>query len=353
MNEYYDREYQQVIGDLDDPRPLSRRMWLSWEDLRFQVARSHGIWGIQGPSNYEETLKGVWGGAGPGEIVAILGELGSGKSLILNILAGNVKMKRGDLLTGRVLVNGFQRGERWRRLCSLATQSPEEYHGLLTVQEQIKFRSEVALPSKWSHSRRMKVVNWVLESMDLQSVKDTAVDATSLCERRRLSIGLSLVGLPRVLLLDEPTEGLDPTRALELLKTLRRITERGQITTIITAKVLREAALPLINRFLLIAQGSEVYYGNMVDAKFYFGTRLHISIPEKGDNPLTCMLDAISCIDCRRNPNHVERFKREWESFAFENQLYRTNYPHISTWTDGKSGCLLIFTPFQRVFHRL
>jgi ABC-type multidrug transport system ATPase subunit len=274
------------------------------------------------------------GVAGPGEIVSIMGEFKSGKSLILNILSGNIKLDGDDLLTGRILVNGFKRGQRWRRLCAHVSQSHEEFHGLLRVEEQLQFRAELALPDRWNRNKRERVVNWALQCMDLESLKLTSVDRLSLCEKRRLAISLALVGLPRVLLLDEPLDGLDPTRALELIKSLRRITQQRQMTTIITAKQLRESALPLIDRILLLAKGSTVYYGKFNDAITYFQTRLGLSIPEKGDNPLTCMLDAVSCMDCRRDPNHTERIHNEWEAYAFENQLYRTNYPSILL--DGK-----------------
>lgn len=334
MNEYYDQEYRDVIGSEDDPIPLSRKIWLSWEDLRFKTPKNRGIWGISEANDYAEKLQSVWGGAGPGEVVAILGEFRSGKSLILNILAGSVKLRRGDLLTGRVLVNGFKRGRRWRRLCSIVTQSQEEYHGLLTVEEQLLFRSELSLPSKWSQSKRSKVVEWVLQCLDLGNDRHVSVEKLSICQHRRLAIGLALVGLPRVLLLDEPTEGLDPTRALELIKSIRKITLRRQMTTIITAKQLRESVVPMVDKLLLLAQGSTVYYGCYADAREYFKNRLSVTIPETGDNPLLCMLDAVSCVDCRRDPNHVEMIRREWEAYAFDNQLYRTNYP--SVFVDGK-----------------
>lgn len=335
MEEYYNQEYRDVIGTEEDPIPLSRKIWLSWEDLRFQTPKNRGIWGISEPCDYSEKLKSVWGGAGPGEVVAILGEVRSGKSLILNILAGNVELNRGDRLTGRVLVNGFKRGRRWRRLCALVTQSQEEYHGLLTIEEQLLFRSELSLPANWSHTKRIKVVEWVLKSLDLDSDRHVRIEKLSICQHRRLSIGLALVGLPRILLLDEPTEGLDPTRALELIKTIRKVTLRRQMTTIITAKQIRESVIPMADKILLLAQGSTVYYGYFSDARNYFKNRLGVTIPESGDNPLLCMLDAISCIDCRRDPNHIDRIRGEWEAYAFDHQLYRTNYPSVfvnGTW---------------------
>lgn len=149
MNEYYNQEYRDVFGENDDQIPLSRRIWLSWEDLKYQSPKRRGFWGgFSSPSDYEEKLKGIWGVAGPGEIVSIMGEFKSGKSLILNILSGNIKLDGDDLLTGRILVNGFKRGQRWRRLCAHVYQSHEEFHGLLRVEEQLQFRAELALPDR-------------------------------------------------------------------------------------------------------------------------------------------------------------------------------------------------------------
>jgi len=335
MNEqYFEAEYREIFGDEGEMIPLTRRIWITWEDIRFQSPQNRGIWGISGPSEYRERLKGIWGGAGPGEIVAVLGEFRSGKSLLLNVISGDVKIRRGDLLSGRVLVNGFKRGQRWRRICAHVTESHEELHGLLTIEEQLKFRAELALPAKWNENRRERVVNWVIKSLDLEKKQHVAVDDLTSGERKLLSIGLGLVGLPRVLLLDEPTQGLDPTRALEMMKTLRRLTYQRQMTTIITEKQLREVSISFIDRLLILGQGSTAYYGSFPEAKDYFETRLQVTIPEKGDNPLTCMLDAVNCVDCRRNPGHFQRIITEWEVYAFENQLYRANYPTVPF--DGK-----------------
>ncbi len=249
MNGYYELEYREIVGEHDDYISLNRRIWLSWEDLRYQV-----------------------------RVVA---------------------------------------------------QSQAEYHGLLKAKEQLLFRSQLCLPEHLDNSKRREIIEWVLESLDLNNVQDFIVDDLNLFEKRKLAIGLALVGLPRVLLLDEPTDGLDPTRSFELLKSLRRITQQREMSTIITAKQLRQSSIPLIDKILLVAQGATMYYGTIFDAKIYFETRLHIPIPEKGDNPLICMLDAISCADCRRDPSHVENIRKEWESYASDNQVYRTNYPNI------------------------
>ena len=330
MNEYYDVEYRDVFGDDNRENPLNRRIWLSWEDLKLKVPKRRGVFGISGPSDYEEKLTGIWGSAGPGEIVAILGEVKCGKTLILKILAGNSETERGDLLSGKVLVNGFQRAQRWRRLCSMVSQSKNEYHGLLSIEEQLRFRSELNLPENWNPVKRQKIVDWVLDSLDLQEIRNVKVDDLSLCVRKRLAIGLALVGLPRVLLLDEPMDGLDPTRALELMKMIKNITQKRQMTTIITAKQLRLASISFIDRVLLLTKGSTIFYGKFEDSIEYFKSRINISIPENGESPLFCILDAISCRDCRRDPGHVDRIRREWDAFAFENQLYRTNYPNIT-----------------------
>ena len=164
--------------------------------------------------------------------------------------------------------------------------------------------------------------------MNLKEIRNVKVDDLNNCEWKRLSIGLSLIGLPRVLLLDEPTEGLDPTRALELMKALKRITQQRQMTTIITGKQMRTSIMNFIDRILLLSQGSTIFYGKLNEAIEYFKSKINVSIPESGEAPLLCILDAVSCLDCRSDPGHVDRMRQEWENFAFENQIYRTNYPN-------------------------
>lgn len=334
--EYHEQEYREIFGgEGAEQSLLTRRISITWEDIRFKSPRKRGMWGFTSPTEYQENLKGIWGGASPGEIVAILGQFQSGKSLLLNVLSGDVKMKRGDLLSGRVLVNGFKRGHKWRHICTHVTQSQQEQYGVLSCEEQLKFRAQLALPAIWTEARRERVVDWVIQSLDLENRRHFAVEDMTSGDRKLLSIGLGLVGLPRVLILDEPTQGLDPTQAKEVMKMLHRFTHELQMTTIIAERQLREVSIDLVDRILVLGQGATVYYGAISAALGYFESRLHITIPEHGDSSLTYILDAINGVGCRRNPGRLQLIINEWESYALENQLNRGNYP-IAAFMEGK-----------------
>ena len=340
MDAYYDNEFEEIFRNhqellQEEPENLRfRRVWLTWEDVRFRSAASKPL--LAAPSNWSEKLSGIWGIVGPGEIVVVAGESGCGKSLLLNILDGHLSISRAEVLSGRVLVNGEPRGRFWRRICAHVTQGLSDLQDLLTVREHLNYRAELALPAKWSPRRRQLVVEKVLEALDLTEVNDKRVISMNANEKRRLKIGQALVGLPRVLLLDEPMSDLDATMSLELMKSLQELVKQRQMSVIISAKSLREAALPCVDKFLLMAQGRMVFYGALLDAVGYFDRYLRIKIASSGDNPLSCMLDAINCKACRREDGHLERLNRTWQEYAFDKQLYRANYPQTST-SKGKS----------------
>lgn len=325
--EYYEEAFHDVCRDqpvlVAEREVNSRHVELIWEDVRYREPRHEGFPVVGGPHDYCERLRGVWGAARAGEIVAVVGEHGSGKSLLLGVLAGHVTACRGDSLTGRVLVNGTRRQPDWRRMCAHVLQTNDELHGLLTVQEQLQFRAEFALPDAWSAGRRKAVVDRVIADMDLERVRFRAVDRVSVCERRRLAIGQVLVGLPRVLLLDEPTEGLDPTTALETMRVLRRLAMERQMTLVVAVKHVRQAILPLFDRILLLAGGGTVFYGPLSETHAYFSTQLHVELPTAHENPLAAMLDAVNCRRCRESPGQLERLHRTWQAHAFDRGLQR------------------------------
>lgn len=333
MDEYYDNEFAEIfrnhpILQEEEPGALRyRRVWLTWENVRFQTAQRGGIPLLVPASNWHEQIAGIWGIAGPGEIVAVAGEDNCGKSLLLNILSGNVSKSRGDRLTGKILVNGEKRGKFWRRICAHVSQSLNDLQDLLSVREHLEYRAELALPAKWNPRRRQLVVQRVLETLDLVDIQNRMVLHLNAGEKRRVKIGQALVSLPRVLLLDDPFSDMDATMAFDLLKNLHGLVRRRQMSVVISSTGVRQAALPFIDKFLLMAQGRMMFYGTLLDAVDYFERYLNIEIPRSGDNPLSCMLDGINCKACRREAGSLERLSRTWQEYAFDKQLYRANYP--------------------------
>ncbi len=340
MDQYYESEFEEIFRNhreflQEEPENMRfRRVWLTWEDLRVRNAQKKGII-FTTPHIWTEQLAGIWGIVGPGEIVAVAGESNSGKSLLLKVLDGHLAVSRGDVLSGRVLVNGEPRGRFWRRVCAHVSQDLDDLQDLLTIKEHLNYRAELALPAKWRPRRRQLVVQKVLEALDLVEVEERRVIHLNLSEKRRLKIGLALVGLPRVLLLDEPLNELDATMSLELMRSLHDLVRQRQMSLVISVKSVREAALPCVDKFLLLAQGRMVFYGPLLDAVGYFNRYLQVEIPQSSDNTLSFMLDAINCKACRRQNGYLEKLTRTWQEYAFDKQLYRANYPQLAG-SEGK-----------------
>lgn len=333
---YYDQEFQQTFQDTrtlnSEPAQSFRRIWLTWENLEFKQAKREHFY--SSPSGWNVKLSSCSGSIGPGQILAIVGDFKCGKSLLLRIIQGQVELGRGDSLTGQVLVNGEQRGPFWRRLCGHVGQDLDDMMERLTVREHLKYRAELALPNNWPEKRRTAVIDMVLQTLDLSSVADVRIGKLNTGEKKRVKVAQILVGLPRVLLLDEPLEGMDATLGLEMMQNLQKLVQQRQMTLIFTTKQVRSAILPLLDRLLLLTKGNMIYYGSVPDAIEYF--EQHFGTHNgSGENPLLTILDEVNGKSGRLEVGHFDALVDGWRRYAQEKQIFRGNYPY-DTISDGR-----------------
>eukprot|EP00931_Biecheleriopsis_adriatica_P050298 TRINITY_DN29115_c0_g2_i1.p1 TRINITY_DN29115_c0_g2~~TRINITY_DN29115_c0_g2_i1.p1 ORF type:complete len:1606 (-),score=313.23 TRINITY_DN29115_c0_g2_i1:186-5003(-) len=167
--------------------------------------------------------------SGEGRLVALVGPSGSGKTTLMEALAGQVT--RGD--KGCVAFNGqlLSPGAR-KNLVSFVRQD-DIFGPLLTVREVIEFSAALRLRGL-SAVKRAGRVSWTLKMLKLEAVADSRVgDAAhrgiSGGERRRVAIGVEVVVSPAVMVLDEPTTGLDASSALLLGQTLAALAQDGRL----------------------------------------------------------------------------------------------------------------------------
>ncbi|TFK50026.1 P-loop containing nucleoside triphosphate hydrolase protein [Heliocybe sulcata] len=269
----------------------------------------------------------------PGEVLAIIGSSGSGKTTLLNALAhrtGRLKTVAGTVSFRPVSLNN----DRSERLSGLPL--PKKVGGVigfvrqddfllpcLTVRETLRFAAYLRLPASIDSSAREAIVERTILELGLKDAADTVVGGPlrkgiSGGERRRLSIGCVLVTLPSVLVLDEPTTGLDTTAAYHLLSLLSSLARRGR-TVIISIHQPRSDAYLLFDRICLLARGSVVYSGPRADALPWFA-QLGFEAPPR-TNPLDFFID-ISAIDTRdeesevRTTEQVNSLIKRWKDFA-------------------------------------
>ena len=189
-----------------------------------------------------------------GQVVAFLGPNGAGKSTFIRMVATLLRPDSGSLrVDGHDVVSEAM---AIRRLIGLAGQSA-------AVEEMMTGRENLAMVARlYGQSRRMARMNAtrILELVDLSGVGDRNVKTYSGGMRRRLDLGASLVGTPRLLLLDEPTTGLDPGSRIELWDAIRHLGNAGT-DILLTTQYLDEADhlaayIVIIDEGRVIAQGT-------------------------------------------------------------------------------------------------
>ncbi|PGM49429.1 bacitracin ABC transporter ATP-binding protein [Bacillus cereus] len=167
---------------------------------------------------------------GKGEIYGFLGPNGAGKTTTIRMLlglikptTGNIKVFNRDLKTNRTDI--------LREVGSLV-ESPS-YYGHLTGHENLEvIRQMLQVPKK--------NIDEVLRIVRLEKQKDKLVKQYSLGMKQRLGIAMALLGNPKLLILDEPTNGLDPAGIQEIRELIKQLPKQYDMTVVISSHLLNE-----------------------------------------------------------------------------------------------------------------
>jgi ABC-2 type transport system ATP-binding protein len=204
-----------------------------------------------------EVLKGVDFDVARGSIFALLGSNGAGKTTIVRILSTLLKPEEGT-----VLVDGFDvRSEpaRVRESISLTGQ-------FAAVDEMLTGRENLVMIGELRHVKGPgSVADGLLERFGLAEAGARRVSTYSGGMRRRLDIAMSLIGEPRILFLDEPTNGLDPEGRLEVWQVVQGLADSGT-TVLLTTQYLDEAER-LADRIAILHDGTIIVSGTLEELR--------------------------------------------------------------------------------------
>ena len=194
-----------------------------------------------------------------GQVVALLGPNGAGKTTFVRLVATLLEPDGGSLRVGGHDV--VRESHEVRRLIGLAGQYAA-VEGAMTGRENLEMVARL-----YGQSRADARANTTaaLERLGLTDAGSRLVRTYSGGMRRRLDLGASLVGAPRLLLLDEPTTGLDPGSRIELWDTIRALVERGT-DVMLTTQYLDEAD-QLAHRIVIIDHGKVIADGTPRELK--------------------------------------------------------------------------------------
>ena len=198
-----------------------------------------------------------------GKVLALLGPNGAGKTTLVRILA---TLLRPD--SGRATVAGCDVVADAARLRSLIgfTGQFAAVDELLTGRENLEL---VGLFYQLSKAERRRRAQDVLERFTLTDAADQLVKTYSGGMRRRLDVGASLIGRPRVLFLDEPTTGLDPRTRNDVWSFVEDLVAGG--TTVLLTTQYMEEAEHLAHRIVVMDAGVEVAQGTAAELKDRLG----------------------------------------------------------------------------------
>ena len=271
--------YKQLVGRLTERKdvPSSSTVTFSSEDL--SLSKTPGVvkfQNIQKSFGKHLVLSRVHLEIKPGKILGIIGESGSGKTTLLRLMIGFYKPTDGVILfNGK---NIFQQRKLIHQSFGFATQE-DAFYDNLTTEENLRFFGKLyGLANTFLDLR----IAHVLHLVDLTEARRVLAKNLSGGMQRRLDIACALVHDPSVLILDEPTEDLDPHLRASLLNLIRDINKKGT-TVVFTTHLLGEAEY-LCDEIAIISQGTVLRVGTPHDlrASYPSGDKIHLVL-ERGD----------------------------------------------------------------------
>jgi len=203
--------------------------------------------------NGRRLLTDVSFGARPGSLTAIIGPSGAGKSTLAKLVGGALSPT-----AGAVCFDGHDLHAEYASLRHRIGLVPQDdvVHHQLTVDAALRFAAELRLPHATA-DERAAAVRRVLEELELTGHARTRVDKLSGGQRKRASVAMELLTGPALLILDEPTTGLDPALDRQVISMLRRLADAGRVVLVVTHCLTH---LDLCDQVLFLAPGGRTAY---------------------------------------------------------------------------------------------
>lgn len=306
---------------------------LTWNDLSLTVPLKGGGRAPKGAdgkaSPTDKTiLSDISGNVRSGQMLAVMGSSGAGKTSLLNLLAGRITTSKGARAAGTVHVNGRPRDYGQFRQISAYVLQDDDMFAELTVREQVGYAATLRLPSTMSADAKQARVDRVIQELGLAKVRDSPIGGAlvrgvSGGERKRVSIATELVTDPALLFLDEPTTGLDSFNALNVMQSLRHLASNGR-TIVCTIHQPRSSIFALFDQLLLLSEGRVMYHGPASDAVPYFSSLGYDAPPRF--NPADFFIDLISV-----DPRSPDKEKTTKARIQYIGDKHATAAPLIDT----------------------
>ncbi|KAG1677139.1 hypothetical protein FOA52_000945 [Chlamydomonas sp. UWO 241] len=235
---------------------------LVWQNLQYFVPNPSVGKTPDAPAELE-LLKSITGWAKPGELTALMGGSGAGKTTLMDCVAGR---KTSGLIKGDITVNGHPKIQAtWSRVMGYVEQM-DIHTAAQTVIEALLFSARLRLPSSVSEDAMRNYVDQVVDLVDLTEIVFNlvgmpGVTGLSVEQRKRLTIANEMVANPSVIFMDEPTSGLDARAASIVMRAVRNVGNSNRAVVVTIHQPSIEIFETFDNLLLLQRGGRTTYFG--------------------------------------------------------------------------------------------
>lgn len=220
-----------------------------------------------------------------GEIVGLLGPNGAGKSTTMNMITGFIEPTEGE-----IIVDGYDIGKKPLKAKRQIGYMPEgvPLYSDLTVKEFVTYMAEL---KKVDRKVRKEKVEKIIEQTGLKDVQNKLTRNLSRGYKQRVSMAGALVGEPEILILDEPTVGLDPKQITEIRSLIK---ELGKTHTVILSSHILSEVSQICNKVIIINKGKIVAVDTPenLEKKVSINNTTYVTVEDK-DNKMDSMKEKI------------------------------------------------------------
>ncbi|MEK6453383.1 ABC transporter ATP-binding protein [Caldifermentibacillus hisashii] len=221
-----------------------------------------------------------------GEIVGLLGPNGAGKSTTISMLSSLITPSSGDVRLHNESI--VKQPEKIRHILGVVPQEIALYTDL-TAEENLQFFGKIYGLQGATLKQR---INEVLEQIGLTERRKNLVKTFSGGMKRRLNIGVALLHTPEIIIMDEPTVGIDPQSRNYILETVKRLNREQGMTVLYTSHYMEEVEF-LCDRIYIMDQGHIIASGTKEELKNILSSENTIIIKvERIKDELTRVLKA-------------------------------------------------------------
>ena len=224
-----------------------------------------------------------------GEIVGLLGPNGAGKSTTMNMLTGFIEQTEGE-----IIVDGYNMLKKPKKAKKEIGFMPEgvPLYMDLTVKEFVTYMAEI---KKVNKKERKEKVEKIIEQTGLKDVEKKLVKNLSRGYKQRVSMAGALVGEPKILILDEPTVGLDPKQITEIRNLIKDL---GKTHTIILSSHILSEVSQICNKVIIINKGKIVAVDTPenLENKVSNNNMIYVTVEDK-DNKIESVKEKVQGIE--------------------------------------------------------